>query len=463
MPKYSRETRRNNRGHASIDVLASLKSSEKSKNKSRPPNLFLDKHIAMKETLEEDKNEFQMVEFADSAESADGSNSFYRGYQMGRPSLVRKGGKYRIAYKGISGKGKHYLQDLYQTCIDLKWRWVMAIVFIVFFISYLLFAIFWFLMAVIHGDLTHIDDPNWTPCIYKLKNFPDALQFSIETQTTIGFGVIYPNPSCIASIPLMYLQATVGFLLETILMGFVLVKLAKSKHRRNTLLFSNTACICKEEGELVLQIRLGDMRQSHLVDTSVYGIFIRDKVSKEGTRYPLFQHHLDIQAHGMDDRVFLIWPLVLNHKINEDSPFWDMKPEEILHANNFEVVVIFEGIIESTGEICQARTSYTSKDIIWGRTFANIVEFDDEHGKWRANFKLFEDLVPCPIPKYSGKEMHILKKALESGTQIVSGKNEEDQPYFRKISSLSKPHDSSMTEFEDAPERNKSSIELTEK
>ncbi|KAL3856938.1 hypothetical protein ACJMK2_011644 [Sinanodonta woodiana] len=463
MPTDSGETLGKNRDHASSDVLASLKSSGKSKNKSRPPNLFFDIHNTMKNPLDEEKSDFQMVEFSDSIESANDSSSLYRGYQMGRPSLVRKGGKYRIAYKGISSKGKHYLQDLYQTCIDLKWRWVIAIVFVVFFISYLLFAILWFLMSVIHGDLTHIDDPNWTPCIYKLKNFPDALQFSIETQTTIGFGVIYPNPSCIASIPLMYLQATIGFLLETILMGFVLVKLAKSKHRRNTLLFSNTACICKEDGELVMQIRLGDMRQSHLIDTSVYGIFIRDKVSKEGTRYPLFQHHLDIQAHGMDDRVFLIWPLVLSHTINEDSPFWEMRPEEILHANNYEVVVIFEGIIESTGEICQARTSYTSKDIIWGRTFANMVEFDDEHGKWRANFKLFEELVPCPIPKCSGKEMHILKKALESQTQIASRKDEESKPYFRKISSFNKSQDSSMTDLENAPERNKSSTALVEK
>ncbi|KAL3857027.1 hypothetical protein ACJMK2_011728 [Sinanodonta woodiana] len=415
MPTDIGEILSNNCDHTSVDVLAPVKSSEKSKNESRPPNLFFDTHNAIKDSLEEEKRDFQMVESADSTEAANGSSSLYRGYQMGRPSLVCKGGKYRIAYKGISGKEKHYLQDLYQTCIDLKWRWVMAVIFIVFFISYLLFAIVWFLTALIHGDLAHIDDPNWTPCIEKLTSFTDALQFSIEMQTTVGFGVIYPHPSCIASIPLMFLQATIGFLLQTILMGFVLVKFAKSKRRRNTLLFSNNACICKEEGELVLQIRLGDMRQSHLVDTSVYGIFICDKVSKEGTRYPLFQHHLKIQAHGMDDRVFLIWPMVLSHKINEDSPFWEMKPEEILYANNYEVVVIFEGIIESTGEICQARASYTSKDIIWGRTFANMVEIDGEHGRWRANFNLFEDLVPCPIEKCSGKEMHIFKQAFKSG------------------------------------------------
>jgi hypothetical protein len=150
---------------------------------------------------------------------------------------------------------------------------------------------------------------------------------------------------------------------------------------------------------------------------------------------------MDFQAHGMDDRVFLIWPLVLSHKINEDSPLFNMKPEDILNGNNFEIVVILEGTIESTGEICQARTSYTSKDIIWGYRFENIVEFDHEHGKWRANFKLFDDVVPCPTPKCSAKQFYNLTR----GTGDLERQESTGKPILRKAVS----HKESLTQIEE--------------
>lgn len=324
--------------------------------------------------------------------------------------------------------------------VDMKWRYVLIVYCAVFMLTYLFFAIFWYIIAYSHGDFAHYGEKGYQPCIYHMRNFADAILFSIETQTTIGYGTIWPDAECMGVLPLVYIQVTVGFLLETILVGFMLVKFARPKNRRKTLVYSSVATIVKEEGELVLQVRIGDLRKSHLVDTRVYGIFIKDKVSNEGVHYPLFQHHMDFQAHGMDDRVFLIWPLVLNHKITEDSPLYNMKPEEILHANNFEIVVILEGTIEATGEICQARTSYTSKDILWGYRFENIVEFDHDHGKWRANFKLFDDVVPSTTPKCSARQFHYLTR----GTGNLEG-GDTGKPYLRKAFS----HKESLTDIDE--------------
>ncbi|WAR03126.1 KCNJ5-like protein [Mya arenaria] len=370
------------------------------------------------------QDSFQMVEFP---EVEDGK--VLRGYQMGRPALVRKGGQYRISYRGMGQKGKRFFGDLYQSLIDMKWRYVIIIFCGLFLFVYLMFAILWWLMAYTHGDFEHFGDPNWVPCINLMRNFADALLFSIETQTTIGYGTIWPDANCMGTLPLVYLQVTVGFILETILLGFMLVKVARPKNRRKTLVYSSVATVVKEEGELVLQVRLGDLRKSHLVDTKAYGIFIKDKVTDEGVHFPLYQHHMEFTANKMDDRVFLIWPLVLNHKINEDSPLYDMKPEDILHSNNFEIVVILEGTIESTGEICQARTSYTSKDILWGYRFENIVEFDHEHGKWRANFKLFDDVIASATPKCSGSQLDYLTKG---GRTTFERQNSVGKPTLRK-------------------------------
>ncbi|KAL4223247.1 inward rectifier potassium channel [Mactra antiquata] len=369
-----------------------------------------------------DQDSFQMVEFPDVS-----NGKPHRGYQMGRPALVRKGGQYRISYKGMGQRSKRFVQDLFQTMIDMKWRYVLFFYCAVFMFVYLIFAVMWYVFAYTHGDLKNYGDPKWVPCIHHMRNFADALLFSIETQTTIGFGTTWPDANCMASIPLVYLQVTVGFLLETVLVGFMLVKIARPKNRRKTLVYSSVATVAKESGDLVLQVRLGDLRKSHLVDTKVYGIFIKDKVSAEGIHYPLYQHHMDFKANGMDDRVFLIWPLVLTHKIDKDSPLYNMKPEDILHANNFEIVVVLEGTIEATGEICQARTSYTSADILWGYRFDNIVEFDHEQGKWRANFKLFDDVVPSATPKCSAKQFTYLTKETNDDPDT-----DTNSPIYRK-------------------------------
>lgn len=360
------------------------------------------------------------VEFP--GESKDSSTKMRNGYQLGRPSLVKKTGQYRVGYRGIKGsKRKGYFRDLYQTLIDIKWRWAALIFCLTFFFVYLLFAIFWYLLSYSHGDFDNLDNPAWSPCIIRMKSFADALLFSIETQTTIGYGTFYPDTKCGGSIPLVFIQITIGFLLETLLVGFILVKVARPKYRRYTLMFSDTMCICVEDGELCLQIRVGDIRKSHLIDASVYGIYVGEKISEEGFVYPLYQKQMEFEVNGMDDRMFLMWPMVISHKINEYSPLYDMQFEEML-ANTFEIIIVLEGTIESTGEICQARTSYSSKDIQWGCRFSNLMDFDLETGQWRADFALFNQVDPSPTPKCSGKESAVIYR----GTGIFGQEKAEN-------------------------------------
>lgn len=50
-----------------------------------------------------------------------------------------------------------------------------------------------------------------------------------------------------------------------------------------------------------------------------------------------------------DDRLFLVSPLVISHEIDSRSPFWDMSQAQ-LEKEDFEIVVILEGMVEATGE-----------------------------------------------------------------------------------------------------------------
>ena len=55
-----------------------------------------------------------------------------------------------------------------------------------FYISWLLFACIWFLVALAHGDLASDKAADHVDCVDNVATFTGSFLFSIETMTTIG-------------------------------------------------------------------------------------------------------------------------------------------------------------------------------------------------------------------------------------------------------------------------------------
>ncbi|KAK3604042.1 hypothetical protein CHS0354_006721 [Potamilus streckersoni] len=341
-----------------------------------------------------------------------------------RKALVKKCGSYRMRYTGLHGHRRKFVSDLYISLIDLKWRYALAFFFTTFLMCFLFFAVIWWLICYNHGDFEahNIDNPDWNACISGVKNFDSCLLFAIETQGTIGYGAAYPNTDCDGGLLLLFLQMTLELLLENLLLGFIFVKFAQPQQRRNTLKFSKNACVSQEGGNLVLQIRVGDMRQSHLLNAKVHGVMVKRHITDEGFLYPLYLHNVKFQADAMDDKLVLMWPMVVTHKITEDSPFWDVKPADLSNEKN-ELIVYIEGTLETTGEFCQARTSYTLNEILWGHRFDRIEEFDSGNGVWEIDFAGFNDVVYYENIRHSAKELY----AFLSGELNLSRRNVESE------------------------------------
>ncbi|KAK7088172.1 G protein-activated inward rectifier potassium channel 2-like [Littorina saxatilis] len=321
-----------------------------------------------------------------------------------RRSLVKKEGQSNVAFKGVKSKTKLYLKSLFITILDMRWRYVIFLFFAAFFVFYGLFGLAYYSLAWLHGDFENLGNPNYAPCIENLEGAWDAFLFSIETQSTIGYGIIYAHPECGSTLPIIYLQVAMGFLFETLLFGFIFAKLSRAKSRRHTLVFSRHACILQEEGQLTLQIRVGDMRRSHLIETRIHAVLIKRHVVREKYVYPLYQHQLEFDAHEMGDKLFLLWPLVLTHRITETSPLWTLKPDDLIF-DKFEIVVFLEGYVEATGEMCQARTSYTTREILWGHRFTRLEEYDAKNDLWVMDFVRFNQVMPSPTPRMSAAEL----------------------------------------------------------
>ncbi|XP_060558867.1 G protein-activated inward rectifier potassium channel 4-like [Ruditapes philippinarum] len=321
-----------------------------------------------------------------------------------RQAIMKKNGKYRVRYAGLNGYKRKYLNDLYISMIDLKWRYAFALFFNMYLLSFLFFGIMWWIIAYNHGDFDHVNDPAWEPCVSSVYSFPKCLLFSIETQTTIGYGVAYPNTDCDGTLFMVYMQITIGILIDNLLLGFMFVKFAQPKKRQKTILFSKNACITHSDGDLAIQIRVGDLRKSHLLAAQVHGVLVRRHVTDEGVLHPLYMSKVEFKADAMEDTLVLMWPMVLTHKITEDSPFYDIKPADLTNEK-YELIVFIEGTIETTGEFCQVRTSYTPREFLWGHRFDRIEEFDSGNGRWEIDFAAFNDVVYTNNIRHSAREL----------------------------------------------------------
>ena len=294
-----------------------------------------------------------------------------RGKKHHQRRLVYKQGDYNLSYANIKKRRQRYLADIFTTMLDMKWRWNLIMFVMAFILSWLSFALVWWLICFSHGDLENYGNPDWKPCVDEVYDFNTALLFSLETQHTIGYGGRATTPNCPEAIIMMMVQSCLGVIIQAILNGCCFCQIIRSKKRAQTLMFSKNALICKRDGRLCLLIRLGDMRKSNVIDAHCRGILIKKRVTLEGETMPLYQHDLNFGREDTDNKLFLVWPIVLEHVITENSPLWEMSPESFVR-DRFELIIVLEGTVESTGTTVQARTSYLPGEILWASASKNL-------------------------------------------------------------------------------------------
>ncbi|XP_052759519.1 G protein-activated inward rectifier potassium channel 3-like isoform X1 [Galleria mellonella] len=327
-----------------------------------------------------------------------------------RRRAILKNGECNILKSRISQRRLRFLQDMFTTLVDAQWRWTLLVFTLSFILSWLGFALIWWLIAFTHGDLEtdHLppmqESSNWNPCVLNIYDFTSCFLFSIETQHTIGYGARTTTEECPEAIFIMCLQSIVGVMIQAFMVGIVFAKMTRPKHRTQTLLFSKHAVICQRDGELCLMFRVGDLRKSHIIGASVRAQLIRSRTTKEGETLSHYQTELQLNADGCDGNLFFIWPITMVHRINAESPFYGVSAADVLQEK-FEIVVILEGTIESTGQTTQARSSYTSSEIMWGHRFVPLVTYNRERQGYEVDYSKFEETTQVDTPLCSAKEL----------------------------------------------------------
>ncbi|TSO57257.1 ATP-sensitive inward rectifier potassium channel 12 [Bagarius yarrelli] len=284
-----------------------------------------------------------------------------------RNRFVKKNGQCNIQFTNMEQKSQRYLADIFTTCVDVRWRFMLILFTLVFVLSWLLFGLAFWILALLHGDLDNpAGDDSFTPCVLHVNGFLAAFLFSIETQTTIGYGFRCVTEECPVAIFLVVFQSIIGSIIECFLIGAIMAKMARPKKRTQTLLFSKNAVIAMRDGKLCLMWRVGNLRRSHIVEAHV--------------------------------RALLIKP-----RIDEESPLYGISKRD-LETEDFEIVVILEGMVEATAMTAQARSSYLASEILWGHRFEPVLF--EEKNEYKVDYSHFHKTYEVPsTPRCSAKDM----------------------------------------------------------
>ncbi|XP_076866452.1 ATP-sensitive inward rectifier potassium channel 12 [Brachyhypopomus gauderio] len=358
----------------------------------------------------------------------DGKISTRRHGQL-RNRFVKKNGHCNIVFSNMDSKIRRYLSDIFTTCVDIRWRYLLLLFCISFLALWLIFGLIFYCISLAHGDL----DPNrekilgaiegqhkeWKPCLLNVDSFIGAFLFSVETQTTIGYGLRCVTEECPVAVMMVLVQCIMGCIIDSFMIGAIMAKMTRPKKRNQTLLFSENAVVALRDGKLCLMFRVGNMRRSHIVEAHVRAQLIRPHITTEGELIPLEQKDLNVGYNDGLDRLFLVSPLIIVHEIDQDSPLWTLSRAE-MEADDFEIVVILEGMVEATAMTMQARSSYVAQEILWGHRFEPVV--CEYRNCYQVDYTMFHKTYKVPMtPTCSAKDLSQLQSWCSSSSSSCSG------------------------------------------
>lgn len=309
---------------------------------------------------------------------------------------MSKGGHSNVQIDNVEGMVKLYLHDIWTTVVDIKWRYKLTLFVFTFLGTWFVFGVLFYLIAMSNGDLWQEPESNHTPCVMNVASLTGAYLFSLESQTTIGYGFRHISEECPLAIFTLVAQLVFTGLAEIFVTAAFLAKLARPKKRAETVIFSQSAVVCTYRGKPCLMVRVANMRKSLLIQCHLSGKLLSPYVTQEGEKILLHQEPVDFRLDSSQECPFLLLPLTFYHTLDESSPLVGLTAEN-LKTRDFELVVTLNGTMESTASTCQSRTSYLPQEIRWGCEFSALL-FGTPGGSYVTDFDYFDKVQKSSDP-----------------------------------------------------------------
>ncbi|GAQ89742.1 Inward rectifier K+ channel [Klebsormidium nitens] len=291
--------------------------------------------------------------------------------------LVDHKGRMNVEMTGFP-KGFLYYNDLFHTLVNLKnWRFT-ALLFAVYFLLFVVFAIPFYI------------DARHNRCIPGVRSFLHAIWFSVQSALTIGFGgEMVPNPDCKMSNFLVALEGVITLLVNYSLLGVVYARFSRPAKRAGTLRFSRNMVLYEEDGVPCLALRVGNIRKHQIIEAHVRMLVAINRPYAAEDESVFRFTTLPVLGGG---QVFLGLPAIVAHPITPSSPLYGLT-FEMMEQCDMEILVLLEGVDASTSAKLQARASYRPSDIKLNCCFSTMVTRQPS-GRRAVDFRSFDAVVP---------------------------------------------------------------------
>lgn len=262
--------------------------------------------------------------------------------------------------------------DIYHFMMEASWKRLFLIIAAMYLGTNALFAG----LYVLAGDSINGAEEG---------SFGDAFFFSVQTLSTVGYGVMAPKG--VVGGTLVTFEAFIGLLGMAMASGLMFSKFARPTAR---VMFSSKVLVTTRNGQPCLVMRMANGRGNEIVEATLRVSVLKPEVTAEGEKMRRF-HDL-VLARSQTPLFTLTWMVI--HVIDEQSPLCG-ETEASLREMNVRFIVTLTGIDSTFAQTVHARTSYFADDIVWGGRFVDVTSQLPD-GRLQVDYTKFDDVVLEP-------------------------------------------------------------------
>ena len=264
--------------------------------------------------------------------------------------LINHDGSFNVERRGLP-----FLQSLsfYHSLITISWWKFNLIILSSYLLINVIFAIVYLILGI--KNLEGITSTTF------IGNFLNALFFSSQTFTTVGYGVIHPVgfwSNVVASVESMF--GLMGFAFATGLLY------GRFSHPNAKIIFSKNAIVAPYRDKNAFEFRIANARKNQLIDVEVQVVL----TLKEIIDGKITKQFYDLGLERTKVNFFVLsWTVV--HPIDEGSPLIGLQYKDLIDSDA-EFLILIRAFDDTFSQSVHTRFSYKFNEIIWGASFKNI-------------------------------------------------------------------------------------------
>ena len=269
-----------------------------------------------------------------------------------------------------AGNGTTPFTDLYHYLVRSPWPVLLVWVVGAFATVNALFGLAYWLDGGVQGS--------------RADTYPDMFFFSVQTMSTIGYGVLHPTTFLANA--LVSIEALMGLVSLAMMTGLVFAKFSLPSARVR---FSRYAVISRRDGAPSLMFRMANLRESRILEAQIHLTFARVETTPEGER---LRRVYDLRLQRDNNPLFtLTWTAV--HPLTEGSPLAGATVDS-LRQSRAVVIVSLTGLEETFSQTVNARYEYRADDILWGKRLSDITTFE---AGGVVDYSRFDEVIDAPL------------------------------------------------------------------